>query len=769
MSGKKSYGNRLVGRSKIAIRKTLIAFLMVTIASTGWTGTATSSKAERVEEQLTLINELRAIIDRSQFDLQALGDRLDWDPESIMRFVREEIEFEQYPGLLRGAQGTLMSRAGNSLDQAVLLAKLLKDAGLEARIARGNLNPEQIRTLLEQMLAKRAQPPAPADIERWSDLSARTKDERLIEAIDTPRPTDDEIDLAVETAGLLEKALAENGSHAPDNSQKLSSEAADYYWVEYRDSAGSSWQGIHPVFGAAQAQAPTLVASEYFAREIPQELQHQFRLAVFIERAELDQLKVHQVVPDWQRPAANMLGRSFSIFNYPDGFKGDLFEIDIEKAIAESELFTPVFDGEILPGTMGFDLDGVPYDLTATGPGSFGASPLFRTVGDKMDRAIASLQGLGSSEPANERTRYLTAQWIEYTLIAPGGEEKTFRRYVFDRIGPAVRASGTVSEITLQRARAWQLLSADEFLVAAGRYPDAFVLDELTVVKKAGHLLRRELYETGDFSMRSVERVSQDMRGPSAFALLALLRSFDTSLRNRLGTATYRPEPNLLALHVSFSDRKGQELSTDIISSQRRSRLSGVPESARSDVLFQGVWETVAERRAFDILGIAGDTVRSPFTLTVDVRNSGAELQLIHSGEVARLGKMDIPEDQRVLIADELERGSAVLLLPGQSLDRLAWWRIDPITGSTVGILPDGRGSVSVEYKLLLAGVVVLLAAGPIFVFGRTIECKYQVSERAIPDPDQRSTLADRGRQTYKECLTDGFGGTAGRDNTEGE
>jgi hypothetical protein len=102
----------------------------------------------RIDRFVAKLKELEAEIDRSNFDLPAVMDQQDFDQQKFIAFVRDEIRFEQYAGLLRGAEGTLVSGAGNSLDQAVLLATLLNDAGFEARIVRGRLENEQARQLL---------------------------------------------------------------------------------------------------------------------------------------------------------------------------------------------------------------------------------------------------------------------------------------------------------------------------------------------------------------------------------------------------------------------------------------------------------------------------------------------------------------------------------------------------------------------------------------------------------------------------------------------
>lgn len=61
--------------------------------------------------------------------------------ESAFAVVRDEIAFEAYAGILRGAQGTYASRAGNAADRALLLAGLLKRRGMKVRFVLGSLDP----------------------------------------------------------------------------------------------------------------------------------------------------------------------------------------------------------------------------------------------------------------------------------------------------------------------------------------------------------------------------------------------------------------------------------------------------------------------------------------------------------------------------------------------------------------------------------------------------------------------------------------------------
>jgi hypothetical protein len=70
----------------------------------------------KMSQMEPLVRDLQGKLDASQFDLDALGASLDYDPAKIVAFVRTQIAFEQYPGVLRGEFGTLIGRAGNAFD-----------------------------------------------------------------------------------------------------------------------------------------------------------------------------------------------------------------------------------------------------------------------------------------------------------------------------------------------------------------------------------------------------------------------------------------------------------------------------------------------------------------------------------------------------------------------------------------------------------------------------------------------------------------------------
>jgi YD repeat-containing protein len=69
--------------------------------------------------------------------IQATAKRLQNDPDRIYEFVSNAIETEPMFGLAKGAVGTLVNRSGTPFDQAELMVKLLRAAGIQARYRYG--------------------------------------------------------------------------------------------------------------------------------------------------------------------------------------------------------------------------------------------------------------------------------------------------------------------------------------------------------------------------------------------------------------------------------------------------------------------------------------------------------------------------------------------------------------------------------------------------------------------------------------------------------
>jgi transglutaminase-like putative cysteine protease len=102
--------------------------------------------------------ELQAELDKTAFDVEAKAKALGRDMPAIFEFVRDQVRYESYVGVLRGARGTLIGLAGNSIDQSLLLAELLRHNGFQVQFVRGTLDEATAKRLIEEMLQTPIQP-----------------------------------------------------------------------------------------------------------------------------------------------------------------------------------------------------------------------------------------------------------------------------------------------------------------------------------------------------------------------------------------------------------------------------------------------------------------------------------------------------------------------------------------------------------------------------------------------------------------------------------
>ena len=91
-------------------------------------------------------------------DARAAAGRLGFDRAKILEFVRTEIAWEPYAGILRDAPGTLLVRAGNSVDRALLLQAMLESGGEKTRLMRVDLTEADGAKLLEGFRKRERRP-----------------------------------------------------------------------------------------------------------------------------------------------------------------------------------------------------------------------------------------------------------------------------------------------------------------------------------------------------------------------------------------------------------------------------------------------------------------------------------------------------------------------------------------------------------------------------------------------------------------------------------
>jgi len=663
---------------------------------------------ERLNSVLEGVAQLRTtLIDRSRIDLTELGlDMAFEDAETIAGWVRENIAFQPYRGVLRGAQGTLLSASGNALDQALLLSGLLSDAGYEVRIARGELGDAAAASLLAvarnadfgvdvgQLLEQAA--PIIAEFERTAGVPAGTITADLQHALEGSQVQGGLLEEARDGTRLILEVAAQAGLESGPQpvDEQLLAEARDYAWVEYRLSGAQEWQPLHTAFDPPE----TPEAHGYIDGLVPDELLHQVRIEVTIERKVGDVLEIEPVMEPWQAPLANLTDTVITYSNAPSSVADGLAS-GVPHTISQAQHFLPQLNGSLAPGAMAFDTEGV---LLAPMFASHDASGLFRETNRGFQAATSLLGVLGTEEEPDDPLA-LTAQWINITLIAPDGQERTHQRTVFDLIGPEARAAGetfvptgmsdqvTVSLITDQRMMAITgdvnpLQILDEFL---GRFLETRPLLE--------HMLALS------YGVEPQSPLEDVFAEPSALEHLLTAQLFDAALPGGEERLAYRAQPTFLifseSLHGDFDDTV-QRSSLDIVENPRRviDRSSGGYLLDRQANAYMGVWETIVERELLDSQGTGWNTTR----VVAGALASGAALQVVTAPE--QLDGLGLTDEAHFNLQRDLDAGY-VAILPSQfdEPQKAAWWRLHPDTGEVLGITADGRGQIATEYSVQLA------------------------------------------------------------------
>ncbi len=648
--------------------------------------------SEGLAELRSAFSELRQDLDRTTFDFEALSFELAFeDAEGIIGAVRERIAFEQYRGVMRGQQGTLIDGAGNAYDQALLLANLLNNAGYEARIAIGELDGEQAAMLLAEIgqqerteadlaeLVERL--PVGFDESALQDMAELAEDEASRLLAETDR-----------TAAFLRQELAAAGVELPStDSAELLQEATDYAWVEYRMSESDDWESAHVAFGSPPESLTELVAHSHLDGGIPEELQHRFRFQVLIEQRLGDELEVRPVTEAWERPVANLTGVPLSYVNIPDGAEEGL---SVAEMLDGTTFFHPVFNGELAAGSQSFDANG------SSAESGFTAAPaagVFQTMGGLFGEAAGALAG--EDDPSEFVT--LTAQWLEYTFIAPGGEEVTHRRTVFDRIGLENRAAGIVElsgEVSQEEA-VLSLTRMNKFMVSAGRLNDSYVLDQQAEATLAILDYAEAAAAQADVAGATPPTITGDAQDALAkLEHLSLYTAID-SFELPADAVSYRHEPGLI---VFDSDATYDYARVDVVNNARRvlqTQADGLPTAAPELLLAAGVWETRIEGLPLTSRGL--ETLNT-FTTFDAAAAEGVELLTITPADPDAVSQLQLPLSAQRAIEDDLAAGYVVIspVSVPEGSNHPAWWRVHAETGEALGRGGDGRGAEMFEYQM---------------------------------------------------------------------
>lgn len=625
------------------------------------------------------------------------------DPAAILAWMSAHTRLVPYLGSLRGARGVLADRAGNSLDRALTLAMLLAQAGQEVRLAHSSLDAAQAEALLNTT----------REIEAAPRLAVPTREELIAQFAD-PRFPDDQLAAAatqvVDRAARTEKLLAERtdallpvllaasqpAAAAADAAARTNALAAlaEHFWVQVR--SGTGWRDFDPDASRIGAQVP---ADTLDPTALPDGLRHAVTLRVILELQDTSGRREEQLLSRTVYPAddgvatltLSHLGKGLDALEQmagaPDLRQRVLDTIDAVSAwtpvllagnqTVVDKLFTR--DGDVRPGNINA--------FAATG-GQVG--DLFADVGD----------ALAAEAPVAKAPAVPTAEWLEIEVRVPGAEPRIERRTIFDLIGPAARASGALVAITpdLVRLRAMRLVGATDILIAGA------VPSEIAVGRARALTVARVADNIRSFAAMPEDAALSDV--PTGPRLPLTLLRF-AGQRLWAAGAPALVSPNVFLMHDRFgwdaAAGASRQTEFDIV-------FNDVADTPFAGQVRQGVIDTILEN------ALVGDpqSGNAAALHAVDL-STGRPWQRLAAGDAVQLAALS--PDTRARVEADLGAGY-IVVAPGSPTpagDGEAWWRIDPRTGATLGMMSSGGGAELAEYGLLLeysSSVVCFVGVG---------------------------------------------------------
>lgn len=696
--------------SPLRFLKNSAVVALLTTALTGPTS-AQEMNSESFAAYLDGAAQLDAVIDHAQFDLDTLSFTLALEtPQAIAQHVDRMIATQIYPGALRGPEGTLRAASGNSLDQALLLQRLLIDAGQEVRIARAQLDDDAAQALVDTS-GKADYAPTLTDMDAGmaalADMEAAAGSPDLLDGLRVLLSGEEPAGSIPDVIALeIDKITSTLGAAVPASGSLDSGmleEAREYFWVQTRLFATDDWQDMHIAF----APANSLMPDSFITNPLPEELLHRIHIKFELEIREQDKLRLSPLIEDISIDTMTAASNPRVLAIIPDGVVRGTTRIG--EAAEDTTFYLPLLDGELAPRALAFTAEGETAQATEVLQSNVLAAAIATSAGE-LTEALALLQSPDEDEngtvlPPNTVQREVTGLWAQVTMNAPGAERRIFRRLLADRIGADLRAEGGVfvppDAISVEDAVLGQWM----LMIQTGSVGQAELL--ATQIDRLQEMSPAVRAEDDRFSGVSVSN-------PAMQGLTTAI--FDTAAD--AGSAmsdgwTYRRGAGILLTSQTYNhdqDDVALRSTIDILTTNRR----GIGPEGRSlpaAALAAGVAETLAERILASAIAInVGFAPTSTDGSWDSLTQADTLLAITSTNDIPDVG----PAVRAAMEAD-LALGNVLVF----AQDGPAWWRIDAESGTAIGVDALGRGGETAEYIMMLD---IIVTSG--FVGSGTASCE---------------------------------------------
>jgi len=654
---------------------------------------ANGVKGEGLSALVDMIVAEAAELPQAEFDPAARAKQLGKDPQAHFEWVRDRTSWAAYRGLLRGSQGVMLDRVGSSLDRSILLGDLLRRSGHKVRLAHAVLTDAKARELLGKIR------PIPEEQLRAMPNELLTNEESVTSRVaEGKRRMGEANGLVRSQTDYIFKALGETLKNPRSDDRSDADFLRKHSWVEYYDRG--NWVALDVLLPGSRVGESIATATSYsdWAAEsatpaVVMEEWHTIGIRIIVERYQ-DGATSESTVLETTLYPASLIGLPVTLGHVPRPLPSALIDAETASQVRKDaasgvrEWLPYLIVGDDLIAQSAFTLAGE----ISTNP----LAPLRdigRTGGGGLLGGMDMALGAGSGE---DLSTHATAEWIEYEIHVPGESAEEVRRTVFDLLGPERRANkstgfdGNAEMRKLERAGA--LWSQTDILLQPCNYPREFVshLQLSGVVASQAELLRLAMERDPAQRKAQASGILQRMRTLGPLYDLALWRS---TLGTRDGS-WYVDRVNVLnyrvALPMMRADQLAYEELIDIAANPVGVRERGAEEEFETRVE-QGVADTVAEMLA---LGSELSEAENTASVFATLAAEGSRGLMIAAHDRGAVNALPWPADEMLRVAADVEAGY-VVIVPRKAVvrngqQRVGWWRVDPVSGETIGVMDSG-------------------------------------------------------------------------------
>lgn len=606
-------------------------------------------------------------IPKRMYDIDALAESLDYDIDKAIEFVKKEVRYDPYLGVMRGPKGTMISRAGSAWDQALLLSALISAMGGEFLIAEGSLTAEDSRRLIKRTFLPRAEFEEPISLndirEKFNGVLDEAQLASVIQDWNTLSEGLELQDLAEKISNSLISELERNGIKEPlrnrPSTELVERVMEDYAWVLYRESPSSQWRNLHPAFEGSSP--PKLMLKNYVDSKRINEKTHKLRIDLFAEIKDNGKFSEKRIIKTYERPIANLAESQVTV-----SLSSNTASVDNDST---GDYLVPLINGGMPEGAQALLTNGQILDANdmAKGPS------IVATLGGKFANGLGAVGSQGTNKTSLSR---VSGVILLVTYVLSDGTYLKQRRRIVDLRDAAVTNINqlifqSIVDVNVGKDNgAYRLkLSLENLAQFSGLAPYQFAhlngkLSEeryLQKVQFSGNQTLLYWSDIQEFRDNYLPQRSLNKAGFQKTAFIAMRR-------------VNRPEVKELVnvMDILFNQTRAVELNNNLIQLSPRT------------VFETGIRQTIAEQ-AMNLKGMNFKDYVSEATLTSELSiNDWANSN-------------DVPKNTKERLLDDFNESQ--LLMPYKKTNReYRWWKINLDSGNSLGMSRHGGSQVK-EYS----------------------------------------------------------------------